>query len=364
MAIFPRSPFANPATLPLIRMLAVIKTQPGAGHVELRDVPEPEPAPHQVKLEISHCGICGTDLHVLHDTFRNFPPVILGHEFVGRVVKEGRDVQGSTSPTARYAVLGATAVTCGKCEHCRSGEFMFCPDRRGMGHGVNGAFARHACVRPDQLFRLADNLPEEEGALVEPLAAAVHAVLERTEVRPGDIALVSGPGPIGLLCLMVLVHSGIRTLVAGTSADVRRLQLAGQLGAAKVIDVQKDNLAETIQHETRSRGVDLAFEVAGVAASARACLESLRPGGSYTQVGHFGRDITLPFDLIGFRQLRVTGSVGYTARTWDRTLQLMAEGLRPSRIVTHRLPLARWREGFELFESKEALKVLLLPQSE
>lgn len=342
-------------------MIALVKTAPGPGQVELADMPEPVPSPHQVKLEISACGICGTDLHVYHDTFRNFPPVILGHEFVGRVVEEGAAVRGKVDCAARYAVLGATAVTCGRCRWCRSGDFMFCPDRRGMGHGVNGAFTRYACARPDQLFRLDDALPEEEGALVEPLAAAVHAVAEMTEVRPGDVALVSGPGPIGLLCLLVLVHHGIKTIVAGTTADAARLKLAAQFGAVRIVDVQKENLAELILAETEGAGVDVAFEVSGAAASAGACLNALRPLGHYTQVGHFGRDITVPFDRIGFKQLRVTGSVGYSAATWTRAMKLLAAGLKPSRIVTHRLPLARWREGFDLFERKEALKVLLTP---
>lgn len=342
-------------------MQALVKFQSGPGHVELRDVPEPVPADHQIKLEISTCGICGTDVHVLHDTFRNFPPVILGHEFVGRVVEEGANVRGQVDRSARYAVLGATAVTCGRCRWCRSGEFMFCPDRRGMGHGVNGAFTRYACVRPDQLFRLDDSLPEEEGALVEPLAAAVHAVSEMTDVRAGDIALVSGPGPIGLLCLLVLAHHGIKTIVAGTTADATRLALAQQLGAARIVDVQKENLNDIVRAETGGIGVDVAFEVSGAAASARACLDALRPLGSYTQVGHFGRDITVPFDRIGFRQLRVAGSVGYTVATWSRTMRLLAQGLKPTRIVTHRFPLADWQKGFDLFERKEAVKVLLHP---
>lgn len=342
-------------------MRALVKFQPGPGHVELRDVPEPVPTDQQVKLEISSCGICGTDVHVRHDTFRNFPPVILGHEFVGRIVEEGAAVQGQADRAARYAVLGATAVKCGQCRWCRSGDFMFCPDRRGMGHGVNGAFTRYACVRPDQLFRLADDLPDEEGALVEPLAAAVHAVAEITAVRPGDIALVSGPGPIGLLCLLVLVHQGVKTIVAGTTADATRLALARTLGAARVVDVQTENLEEIIRAETGGAGVDVAFEVAGVAASAKACLDALRPLGHYTQVGHFGRDITVPFDRIGFKQLRVAGSVGYTMATWARTMQLLAQGLKPTRIVTHRLPLADWQQGFDLFERKVATKVLLLP---
>ena len=342
-------------------MQALVKFQSGPGHVELRDVPEPVPADHQIKLEISACGICGTDVHVLHDTFRNFPPVILGHEFVGRVVEEGAAVRGQVDRSARYAVLGATAVTCGHCRWCRSGDFMFCPDRRGMGHGVNGAFTRYACVRPDQLFRLAESLPEEEGALVEPLAAAVHAVSEITDVRAGDIALVSGPGPIGLLCLLVLVHHGIKTIVAGTTADATRLTLAQRLGATRVVDVQTENLDDIVRAETGGVGVDVAFEVSGAAASARACLDALRPLGRYTQVGHFGRDITVPFDRIGFRQLRVAGSVGYTVATWSRTMRLLAQGLQPTRIVTHRFPLAEWRRGFDLFERKEAVKVLLLP---
>ncbi|MBI5767938.1 MAG: alcohol dehydrogenase catalytic domain-containing protein [Verrucomicrobia bacterium] len=342
-------------------MRALVKYAAGPGHVELRDVPEPGPADHQVRLEVAACGLCGTDVHVLHDTFRNFPPVILGHEFVGRVVEEGAAVRGTVDRAARYAVLGATAVTCGRCRWCRSGDFMFCPERRGMGHGVNGAFTRYACVRPDQLFRLDDNLPDEEGALVEPLAAAVHAVAEITDVRPGDVALVSGPGPIGLLCLLVLVHHGIKTIVAGTTADATRLALAQQLGAARVVDVQKENLDEIVRTETGGAGVDVAFEVAGAAASARACLDALRPLGSYTQVGHFGRDITVPFDRVGFRQLRVAGSVGYTVATWSRTMKLLAQGLKPTRIVTHRLPLAEWRQGFDLFERKEAVKVLLTP---
>ena len=342
-------------------MKAVVKTARGAGNVALVEMPEPVPAAGQVKLKISACGICGTDLHVLHDTFRNFPPVILGHEFVGRIVEEGADVRGRVDLSGRYAVLGATAVTCGRCRFCASGDFMFCSERRGMGHGVNGAFASYACARPDQLFRLDDSLAGEEGALVEPLAAAVHAVAEMTTVRPGDVALVSGPGPIGILCLLVLHHPGIRTLVAGTTADTTRLALAKQLGAARTIDVQCEDLSEIVRDETDGIGADLAFEVAGVAASAAACLDALRPLGRYTQIGHFGRDIAVPFDRIGFKQLRVTGSVGYTAATWARTMKLLAQGLRPSRIVTHRLPLDRWQEGFDLFERKEAVKVLLQP---
>jgi L-iditol 2-dehydrogenase len=230
-----------------------------------------------------------------------------------------------------------------------------------MGHGVHGAFARYAVARPDQLFALGEDVPAEEGALVEPLAAAVAAVAENTNVRAGDVALVSGPGPIGLLCALVLIDCGIKTLVAGTAEDGHRLAIARELGASRTIEVGSEDLLEAVREETDGAGVDVAFEVAGVAGSATSCLDALRPLGSYTQIGHFGRNVTLPFDRIGFKQLRVQGSVGYTHQTWDRTIALLKRGLRPSRIVTHRYSIDEWETGFSLFEKKKALKVLLRP---
>jgi len=345
-------------------MKAVVKIARGPGHVELIDVDVPEPGSGEVLLEVDSCGICGTDLHVRNDTFRNFPPVILGHEFVGRVVDEGASVKGKTSLQARYAVLGATAVTCGKCEYCKSGYFMFCPERRGMGHGVNGAFARYAKVRPDQLYRLPDALETVEGAMVEPLAAAVAAVTENTVIRSGDRAMITGPGPIGLLCLQVLVHLGVPTLVVGTAADHERLLLAKALGAAETMLVPDDLERDKVMAFTNGRGVDVAFEVSGAASAVKTCLQSLRPLGSYTQVGHFGREIQLPIDLVAFKQLRVQGSVGYSFNAWRRTLELMNQGLQPSRIVTHTFPLDQWEEGFDLFEQKKAVKVILKPHAE
>jgi len=259
-------------------------------------------------------------------------------------------------------VLGASTVTCGHCVYCRRGEFMFCPERRGMGHGVNGAFTRYACARPDQLFRLPDNLPSEEGALCEPFAAAVHAVCEITEMQFGDVVLVSGPGPIGLLCLKLLVAQGFKVIVAGTTQDAKRLELANKYGAARIVDVEQAALAAVVKEETDGFGVDVAFECAGAASSARAALASVRPLGHYTQVGHFGQNIELNFDLLAFRQIRMNGSVGYTAATWNRMMAILAQGrVKLADIVTHRLALEDWRQGFDACWDKSALKVLLKP---
>ena len=307
-------------------------------------------------IEVAWCGICGTDLHVFKDTFRNFPPVILGHEFCGRVVEVGKSVR-NVPVGGRFAVLGASTVTCGQCVYCRKGEFMFCPERRGMGHGVNGAFARYAVARADQLFKLPDHVPDDEGAVCEPFAAAVHAVCDITDLRLGDVALISGPGPIGLLCLKLLVANGIKTIVAGAASDALRLEMAKRLGAAEVVDVTREDILSAVKEHTDGLGVDVAFECAGVAASAGACLDAVRPLGRYTQVGHFGEDVTVLFDRIAFKQLCLNGSVGYTAETWNRMLRILAQGnVSLGNLITHKLSLAEWKKGFDLCEQKEALR--------
>jgi L-iditol 2-dehydrogenase len=342
-------------------MKAVVKFKKGPGNVELRDMPEPKCSDDKVIIEIAHCGICGTDLHVFHDTFRNYPPVIMGHEFSGKVVDMGKKVKrvkvGDTC-----SVLGATAVQCGECEYCERGEFMFCPNRRGMGHGVHGAFTKYTVARADQLFAVPPGLSLEHAALVEPLSVAVHVVEEIADFGLGDVVLLSGPGPIGLLCMKMLAAHGLKVIVAGLNEDKLRLDLALKYGAEEIVKVDKEDLQEVIKDQTRGKGVALAIECAGAESSARNCLEALMPLGNYVQVGHFGKDLNVPWDLIAFRQLRVHGSVGYTKATWHRTMKILGQGkLDLSDVITHRMGLEDWRKGFELMERKQAVKVLLNP---
>jgi hypothetical protein len=302
-------------------MLALVKTAPGPGHVELIDVPEPEPAAHQVKLEVAACGICGTDVHVRNDTFRNFPPVILGHEFVGRVVAEGAAVRGQTDPAARYAVLGATAVVDPVCPFVRSGDFILSPSRRGMGHGVHGAFARFAVARPDQLFRLDEALPAEEGALVEPLAAAVHAVAERSAVRAGDVALVSGPAPSACSACSCFLTS----VFAPWSPAPPPIPSASPSPATSAPWPRSTPPAGTSPPSS-------AISPGPMASTSRSRSPAPRPPPppASTPSGRTARMSRLaisdatspcPSTASALRQLHVAGSVGYTEATWSRTMQ-------------------------------------------
>jgi L-iditol 2-dehydrogenase len=344
-------------------MKALVKYASGDGNVDVMDIEEPRCGDNEIKLEIAYCGICGTDLHVLHDTFRNYPPVTLGHEFAGTVVEVGKKVE-NIERGERGAGLGATAVTCGHCEYCLSGYFIFCSNRRGMGHGVNGAFTKYVVMRPDQLYRIPQNFTLEEAALSEPFAAIVQAVTEISPVRIGDTALVSGPGPMGLLCTKLLVATGVKTIVAGAPGDHERLSAAQRFGAAAVVNIGEQKLSDVILEHTHGVGVDAAFECAGHHSSVRGCLESLKPMGRYTQVAICGKDIQFPIDLIFYKQLTMAGSVCYTRQTWDRMMKIYAEGrIRLDDMISAKLPISDWRRAFQLCEDKQALKVLMYPEN-
>ncbi|GJM29177.1 MAG: sorbitol dehydrogenase [Cyclobacteriaceae bacterium] len=342
-------------------MKAVVKYQKGSGNVEVREMPEPQCTDDKVILEVAHCGVCGTDLHVYHDTFRNFPPVILGHEFSGRIVEVGKNVK-NVNIGENYCVLGATAVQCGSCQYCESGEFMFCKNRRGMGHGVNGAFTRYTAIRPNQLFSIPDGVPLEQAALVEPFAVAVHVVEEIAKFRLGDTVLLSGPGPIGLLCLKVLAAHGLKVIVVGTADDEMRLETAKKYGASATLVAGRDNITDHVESQTNGLGVALAIECAGAEASVVNCLNALRPLGQYVQVGHFGKDLTVPWDLVAFRQLRIHGSVGYTKDTWRRAITMLDQNIvNLGDVITHQFDITDWEEAFNLMWDKQAIKILLNP---
>lgn len=341
-------------------MKALVKTKAGQGNVELMDVPEPScSSAKDVKIEVKFTGICGTDLHVYYDHFKNYPPVILGHEFSGIVAEVGEAVKNIRAGD-RVTVLPSIAVICGSCEYCRSGFYNFCSIRRGMGHGVNGSFTKYVIVREEMVYKIPDFLTLEEAALSEPFACAVQAMEELTCINAGDVVLLSGPGPIGLLCLQLLLAHKCKIIVSGTSIDEQRLKLAKDLGADLVIDVIKENLVTLIDKETNGKGVDVAIEAAGAAPSVANCLISLKKMGKYIQVGLIGKEIAFNMDYIFYKQLQLYGSLGHSYKTWDRVMRIYEQrkiDLKP--LITHKLPLSRWREGFDICEKKQGVKILI-----
>ena len=218
-------------------MQAVVKTARGEGQVDLREVPVPAPGPGQVLLAVRAAGICGTDLHIYHDEYATQPPVVLGHELAGEVAATGAGVTtfapGDRVTTETYFHL------CGQCRFCRGGQPNLCPERRSIGSGVNGGFAPYVVVPERNLHRLPESLTFQEAALTEPLACVVHGALELPKVTAGDVAVVAGPGAIGLLTLQAVRAAGAAVVMLGTPVDTRRLELARELGAMRVIDVTR-----------------------------------------------------------------------------------------------------------------------------
>ncbi|MCH2210010.1 MAG: zinc-binding dehydrogenase [Fuerstiella sp.] len=340
-------------------MKALVKTAAGIGHLELLDLPEPIPAPDQLKVQVKFGAICGTDLHICDDEYVNCPPMVLGHEMSGVVVEAGEQVtkfqvgDRVTSETFRY--------TCGRCRFCRDGLIGLCPDRRSMGVHVDGAFAEYVCQREESLHRLPDNVSFEAGAMSEPTAVAVRAVYERATISAGDVVLISGPGVIGLLCLQAVKAHEARVILVGTAGDEQRLALGRELGADLIINTQTDSLDAVLEF-TDGLGADVAVECAGSAASLDQCITLVRKAAQVVTVGLPGRPVSVDLDQAIIKELTILPSFTYSHETWRRALELLEAGkISTTPLVSRRFPLTEWKTAFETVRSRQGLKCLLEP---
>jgi L-iditol 2-dehydrogenase len=344
-------------------MKAVVKTAPGDGNVEVRDIPEPEVAAGYVKIAVRAAGICGTDLHIFHDEYKSFPPVVLGHEVSGQVAEVGDGVErvrpGDRVTTETYF------STCGVCRFCRAGRINLCPQRRSIGSAVDGGFTSYLIVPERNVHLLPQGVSYLAGALTEPLACVVHGALELPRLLPGDLAVIAGPGAIGLLTLQVVLAAGARAVMLGTDADAHRLQMAQDLGAAGVLNVQRDDYRAAIDELTDGSGADIVYECSGAGPAARMLLELVRRGGQYAQIGLFGKSVDWNLDEVCYRELSVTGSNAHVPSSWERALDLMGRGVvETERLVSEVFAVTEWREAFDVFERRSALKTVLQPVGE
>ena len=340
-------------------MKALVKTAAGIGNLEVLDVTEPIPKPDQLKIEVKAGAICGTDLHIHDDEYANCPPMVLGHEMSGVVVEVGGGVtrfgvgDRVTSETFKF--------TCGHCRFCQTGLIGLCANRESMGVHVDGAFAKYVCQREESLHKLPDNIDFEAGSMSEPTAVAVRAVYERAKVSPGDVVLVSGPGPVGLLCLQAIKSVGATVVLVGATGDENRMALGKELGADVVLNAATDSFGELLDL-TDGLGVDIAFECGGSQASLNQCMAHARKGAQLVLVGLFGREISVNLDTAIINELTVLPSFTYRHRTWQRTMRLLGEGtIKTAPLVSGRFPLTEWEKAFETVRARRGSKYLLFP---
>lgn len=342
-------------------MRAVVKTAPGEGHLELREWPEPSPEPDQVKIRIGGAGICGTDIHIVKGAWRCDPPVVLGHEWCGTVTEVGSQVR-QFRPGDRV-VASNPARTCGICYYCIQGNPFMCSERVSAGYMIDGAFADYLCIDAKRCHRLPDHVRFREAAMGEPLAVAVHAVIERTQVHNGDLVLVSGPGCIGLLTAQLARMEGARVVLAGLTRDTSRLACGLQLGMDRVVDVEKEDLVGVLREMSGGPGADIVYECSGSAASLASCWDAVRKQGTVTSLGVYAGPIQTDFRNVMMKELMVIGSYGYVWSSWQRTVKLLSEGkLKLEPLISHELPLEEFARGFADTQNGSAIKVVLNPE--
>lgn len=344
-------------------MLALVKTQRGDGFLELREVPVPKIEADEVLIEVKAAGICGTDVHVKHDEFPYWPPVVLGHEFSGVIVKAGADVEGYK--VGDRVVAEPHTKACGKCYLCRTGNIQICSAKRSPGWGIDGAFAKYIKMPERLLHRIPEGMSFEEAALVEPLANVVHDVLERGRVEPEDFVVVMGPGPIGLMAAMVAKAGGARAvMVVGTPGDEEmRLRVAREIGIDHVVNLMKEDPVAKTLGLTDGRGADMVVEASGAEPAINMAVDLIRKKGRITVIGMTGKEkIQFAWDKAIFKVCDIMFNLSTSYTSWDRAISLVANGkVNVRAIISHQEPLERWESVFMEVEDQKALKALLIP---
>ncbi|MBS4208869.1 zinc-binding dehydrogenase [Bacillus sp. FJAT-50079] len=344
-------------------MKTLTKVKPGLDGVKLLEIEEPQIKSKEIKVKIHAAGICGTDMHIIKDEYPCNYPVVMGHEYAGTVMEVGSEV--TEFQIGDRVVSLTAAVTCKDCEYCRSGLFMLCDERLSIGSGVNGAFAQFMVIPEEIAYKIPSNVTLEEAALTEPLACMVRCVIERGSVKAGDYVLISGPGTIGLLTMQVAKANGGNVIVIGTSADRERLHLAAELGAFTTIVIDEEDVEQKITEITGGSGVDVAFECAGVEASAHNCLKLLKKTGLYIQVGLYGKNIMFDMDLALTKEINITNGFASEPTSWERALRLLEnKQVNVAPLISTKFTLDQWQEAIDMVDNKQAYKVLFIPNGE
>mgnify|MGYP002395490805 CR=1 FL=1 len=344
-------------------MIGLFKTAVGPGNMELRKTETPQISASEVLIQVKAAGICGSDLHIYNwDTNVPMnPPMIVGHEFSGVITELGANVEGWSE--GERVTVEPTYSVCGVCQYCQAGFYNLCHQRRILGFWTNGAFAEYIRVPAERLHRLPETVSFKEGAMTEPLACCVHALLELTVIQPAELVVITGPGTIGLLALQVVRLCGAEAIIVGTGADGERLQVAEALGAMRTIIAEQEDPVQAILDITDGFGADAVVECSGAAPAANSAVQMVRKRGRYTQMGLYGKPISFDLEKVALKELQVTGSFAQKWSAWKRALSLTGKNMIDLKsLITDKLPLDRWEQAFSKLNEKKGIKIILDPQ--
>lgn len=337
------------------RPMAVV-TQPGV--IEFQEKPMPDLGTHDVRIRVKAVSICGSDLHIFKGKHPAAPlPVPVGHELSGVVDRIGSEV---TKFKTGDRVAIEPVIACGNCHFCQRGQYHLCTQISFQYRVGQGGFTPYFFVPEKWAHKLPDDVSFAEGALVEPLSVAVHAVT-KSRIDMGDTSAIFGAGAIGLLLLQLIRISGGGDVFV-VDVQEQRLQMASELGAKHLLDnLSSDTIAE-IMELTAGLGVDYSFEAVGLEVTLVQALQALKKGGAAVLVGLFEQpEIKIPANIFVQKEIKLLGSQGYC---WDyqTALTLLAEEkINLKSMITHEFPSAQLQDAFNTLMDPQAgaIKVVI-----
>jgi threonine 3-dehydrogenase len=338
-----------------MRALVKNKAEPG---LWMDEVPVPTIGINDVLIQVLRTGICGTDLHIHKwDAWaqKTIPvPLVIGHEFVGRIVEVGPNVRDFH---AGEIVSGEGHVVCGHCRNCLAGRRHLCKDSQGVGVTRPGAFAEYLALPMSNVWVHDPAIPRDLQAIFDPFGNAVHTTLSFDVL--GEDVLITGAGPIGIMAAAVVHHAGARHVVI-TDVNPYRLNLAEKMGATLAIDPNTRSLAEAQKQLGMKEGFDVGLEMSGNSNAFHDMLANMCHGGKIAMLGIPERDIAIDWHTVIFNMLTIKGIYGREMyETWYKMTVMLQSGLDLEPIITHRFLAEEYEKGFEVMRSGNCGKVVL-----
>lgn len=339
----------------------------GQRDIRVEQIPRPVPAEGEVLMRVRCCGICGSDFRTWQKTSPpgGFPvPRILAHEFAGDVAELGAGVTGFRLGDQ---VTAAPATSCGHCFYCRKGALTLCLNAQDFGTSQPGGLAEYVII-PERLVSqgglvlLPDTTSYEKAALFEPLGTCIHGVLTRGKLERDENVVIIGDGTIGLIQVMLAHHVGARTVICAGHHN-NRLEYARRWGAQIAVNTREEDLATAVKEATEGMGADLVMVSVPSAQAFQEALHLVRGDGRIVIFGGVPQGSTTELDpnSIHYSELTVSGSFNCNVAEF-RQAAGMADDLPLEELITHRVPLARVVDGFEIMAGKNGLKVLATMQ--
>ncbi|MBR5218228.1 MAG: alcohol dehydrogenase catalytic domain-containing protein [Clostridia bacterium] len=347
-------------------MKGFVKFELGSEGIEYREVAEPSPKAGELKVKVLAAGICNSDVHAIHDERATVMPVVLGHEYVGQVVETCGEV--GDFKAGDWVLTLPACYSCGECDMCKQGVVTLCKQRKSIGSHVNGAMANYVIVPAKYSFRIegGDKMTKEQlipYALTEPMACVIRGVYEKIDVKPGDVAVISGPGIMGQFAVQAFKARGAYVILSGLEVDMDKLQMAKQYGADEIV-TNPDDLAKAV-YAKNPNGADITCDATGVIPSLKTCLGVIRPMGTHLQLGLFGGEKPFRLDAIFDREVSYIPSNSSSMNAWKISLELLAQGkLTLAPYVSMQTPLENWKEAMDAVLAKKVYKAVLLPDNE